>query len=425
MSLLGAMRAGVAGLQAQSTKFGAIADNISNSSTVGYKRADVQFTSMVTQPPTQTSYTSGGVLPAVRQQIDKPGSLLPTTSNTDLAIAGGGFFVVADHANAPDRTFALTRAGSFLPDDEGNLVNSAGYYLQGYALNADGTTVVPTPSTDTFNDLQTVNVKDLTFTGSATTVIDFAANLPAQETGTGTPPGAVFSTSVTYYDPLGNPRRLTLEWQADAVTANQWTLDIIDYEGTSLGTVDVAFNAGGPNAGSPQTYTTTLPIANGVVTLNTVDGQTIDLELGAPNTSTGIVQFAGSYEPSRMNADGAQLGVLQRVDISKDGVVYAVFNNGERTPVYQVPLAVVPNPNGLISEDGNVFLLGQDSGAMFLWEAGRGPSGDIVAGAVEASNVDIAEELTELIQTQRAYSSNAKIFQAGDEMMTVLTQLKR
>ena len=425
MSLMGAMRAGIAGLQAQSTKFGAIADNISNSSTVGYKRANVQFTSMVTQPPTQTTYTSGGVLPAVRQEIGRAGSLLPTSSTTDLAIAGGGFFVVADHASAADRSFALTRAGSFLPDDDGNLVNSAGYYLQGFPLNADGTTVNPTPSTDTFNDVETVNVNGLGFAGSPTTEIDFAANLPSQATGpagTGTP----FATNITYYDPLGTPRQMTLEWTPDIVTANQWTLDVIDYDGTSLGTVDILFNGvADPNPGMPMTYTTALPIANGVVSLTNVDGQAIDLRIGAEDTNGGIVQFDGDYAPNRMNRDGNQLGVLQRVEVDEEGVVFAIFNNGERTPIYQVPIAAVPNPNGLTSDDGNIFRLGRDSGPMFLWEGGRGPAGEVVAGALEASNVDIAEELTELIQTQRAYSSNAKIFQTGDEMMAELSQLKR
>ncbi|WP_119461145.1 flagellar hook protein FlgE [Rhodospirillaceae bacterium SYSU D60014] len=422
MSLMGAMRAGVAGLQAQSTKFAAIADNISNSSTVGYKRAEVQFTSMVTQPPTQTSYTSGGVLPSIRQEIGKAGTLLPTSSSTDLAIAGGGFFVVADHATAADRSFALTRAGSFVPDDAGNLVNSAGYYLQGFELNADGTPVIAAPSTDTFNDLETVNINNLTFAGSPTTRIDFSANLPAGAPGPGGT-GQVQTTSTTYYDPLGTPRRLTLEWTPDAATDNQWTLNVIDYDGTNIGTVDILFNGvADPNPGMPMTYTPAMP--TGVLGLTNVDGQPIDLDIGAVNTPNGIVQFDGDYQPE-IHSDGAQLGVLQRVEVDKEGVVYAIFNNGERTPIYQVPLAAVPNPNGLTSDDGNIFRLGQNSGQMYLWEGTHGPAGEVVASALEASNVDIAEELTQLIQTQRAYSSNAKIFQTGDEMMAELSQLKR
>lgn len=424
MSVLGAMRAGVSGLQAQAMKFGALADNISNSSTIGYKRADVQFTTLVTQAATSSEYTSGGVRPSVRMDVSSAGSLITSSSTTDLAIGGGGFFVVADSANSPNAAYALTRAGSFAIDKNGDLVNSAGYYLQGYALNSDGSTVVANPSQDSFADLETINVASLGFAGAPTTTIDFAANLPMQLTGTGTPT-APLQTSVTYYDPLGNARRMTLEWQPDAAVENQWTLNIVDYDGTSLGTVDYVFNATGANAGTPASIVTALPFANGMASLTTVDGQTIDLRLGEVNSLNGVVQFVGDYSPNRINIDGAQVGELLRVDIGEDGIVTAVFNNGQRTPVYKVPLANVTNPNGLVSEDGNTFRLSQDAGTMRLWDAGSGPAGDVISGALEASNVDIAEELTELIQTQRAYSSNAKIFQTGDEMLQELTNLKR
>jgi flagellar hook protein FlgE len=156
-----------------------------------------------------------------------------------------------------------------------------------------------------------------------------------------------------------------------------------------------------------------------------VDGQNIDLKLGAVDSFNGVVQFVGDYSPNRINADGSQIGQLQKVEIDKDGTMFAIFNNGQRTPVYQIPLADVPNTDGLVSEDGNVFQLSQASGAVRLWDALSGPTGEVIANALEASNVDIAEELTELIQTQRAYSSNAKIFQAGDEMLTELSRLKR
>lgn len=424
MSLLGAMRAGVAGLKAQSIKFGAIADNISNSSTEGYKRASVEFTTMVTQSPSRTNYTAGGVLPSVRTEIGKSGSLITSTSATDMAIGGRGFFTVSKNPGDPNRTFSLTRAGSFIPDKNGNLVNRAGYYLEGFALNPDGTSVIPSPSRDTFGDMETVNIANLGFAGQATANIDFAANLPQQLTGTATPTAPV-ETSMTYFDPLGASRRLTLEWQPDIATPNQWTLNVIDYDGTNIGSVDYTFHNAGALAGAPQTITTALPFANGTATLTTVDGQNIDLKLGAVDSFNGVVQFVGDYAPNRINADGSQIGQLQKVEIDKDGTMFAIFNNGQRTPVYQIPLADVPNTDGLVSEDGNVFQLSQASGAVRLWDALSGPTGEVIANALEASNVDIAEELTELIQTQRAYSSNAKIFQAGDEMLTELSRLKR
>ena len=145
MSILGAMYAAVSGLGAQSTKLGAISDNIANTSTTGYKRVEVEFASLVTEQVSRRSYSAGGVAGNVRRRVDAQGLLQATGSSTDIAINGDGFFVVSDtqNANPQQDLTALTRAGSFTTDDQGFLRNAAGYYLMGFALNPDGTTVNP------------------------------------------------------------------------------------------------------------------------------------------------------------------------------------------------------------------------------------------------------------------------------------------
>ncbi|MEO1420833.1 MAG: flagellar hook-basal body complex protein, partial [Pseudomonadota bacterium] len=136
MSIGSALQTGVNGLRAQSTKLAAISDNIANSSTVGYKRADAQFSTLVVNDGSDSIYTAGGVATTVRTEVSKAGTITGTANNTDLAVAGRGFFAVANSVDGSGA--ALTRAGSFRPDEFGNLQNSGGYYLQGFPLNPDG-----------------------------------------------------------------------------------------------------------------------------------------------------------------------------------------------------------------------------------------------------------------------------------------------
>jgi len=428
MSILGAMYSAVSGLGAQSTKLGVISDNISNSSTTGYKRSEVEFSSLVTQQISNHSYSSGGVQSDVRRQVDKQGLLQSTSSNTDIAINGGGFFAVSDTQNAdPSQDLiALTRAGSFEPDDQGFLRNAAGYYLMGWQLNPDGTTVNPAPARDTFASLEPVNVSGINFTGAPTQNMTFAGNLPAQ-LANGTP-GTPIRTDIEYFNDLGVSNTMTLQWtpSADGV-ANDWQLQIFD-SATGGGTTPVydqivSFNASGPNAGSPSS----IPgIAGGVLAIP-VDGgvQTVNLNVGDVNSSSGITQFAGEYTPTKITKDGALFGVVNTVEIDEKGIVTAVFNNGSRRPIYQIPIAIVQNPNGLTARDGTAFVQSRDSGSLYMWDAGTGPAGKTAGDSLEQSNVDIATELTNMIETQRTYSSNAKVIQTADEMLQELTQLKR
>ena len=153
--------------------------------------------------------------------------------------------------------------------------------------------------------------------------------------------------------------------------------------------------------------------------------QQINLDLGSLGQQDGITQFSGAYTPTRIERDGAQFGSLDRVEIDAEGVVTAIFDNGQVRPIYQIPIIDFVNPNGLTAVDGNAFQISDESGAYYLWDASSGPAGDINSSSLENSTVDIAEEFSNMIITQRAYSSNAKIIQTADEMLQELTNLKR
>lgn len=433
MSIFSALNSGVSGLAAQSAKFGAISDNISNSSTIGYKRTGVQFSTLVTANATPGTYSAGGVMADLKTQVSRQGIVQTSASATDLAISGRGFFVVSSQPDGQGEGASnkrLTRAGSFSVDENGNLKNTAGFFLQGWRLDEQGQVPGGDPSRTSFGTLETVNLSSITGLVKPTSRIDFAANLPASRTGQ-TPAAPSFSTSVDYFTRLGFTSRVTLEWQPSTVP-NQWTLSLDDVNGNQLGAFQLDFHDGsaGP-AGTLNTITAvgatppgSVDNANGTISV-TVDNQPITLSLGRSGATGGLTQWGDEYVPTKINKDGASYAPLERVEIGDDGVMTAIYRNGLRQAVYKMPLADVTNADGLRRMDGNAYQVSRESGDFYLWDAGTGTAGTISGGALEASNVDIAEELTSIIETQRAYSSNAKIIQTADQMLDEVSRLMR
>ncbi|MFI2769939.1 flagellar hook protein FlgE, partial [Sulfitobacter sp. M22386] len=396
--------------------------NIANANTVGYRRT---FSEFVTQ---NTGSTQAGVLTDVRADISANGNIMGTGRSTDLAVQGDGFFVVSRNPNDPvESNYYLTRAGSFTPDQDGNLRNSAGYFLSGFPTDASGAT--GSVSSTSYNDLSTVNVASYQVQGTPSTRVGVSGNVPAQETGAGTT-GTAFESTLRYVNQLGGSDALNLSWTPGA-TANEWTVNISDEAGNSYGDATVNFTDSGVNAGSPASYTPgTLPIdpATGVVTLQINNGgtpQPLEIDFGAPGTFEGMTQFSGDYTPPAFSDDGTETGSLERAEMSDSGILYGVFDNGQRRALFQVPLANVANPDQMRSVDGNAYVATRDSGAVSIGNPMLNGLGSINSGALEGSNVDIAEELTDLIQTQRAYSSSAKIITTSDEMLSETLSIKR
>lgn len=422
MSITSALQIGVSGLQANSSRVQNISSNIANANTVGYRRT---FSEFVTQ---NTGSTQAGVLTDVRADISANGNIMGTGRSTDLAVQGDGFFVVSRNPNDPvESNYYLTRAGSFTPDQDGNLRNSAGYFLSGFPTDASGAT--GSVSSTSYNDLSTVNVASYQVQGTPSTRVGVSGNVPAQETGAGTT-GTAFESTLRYVNQLGGSDALNLSWTPGA-TANEWTVSITDEAGNNYGDATVNFTDSGINAGSPASYTPgTLPIdpATGVVTLQINNGgtpQPLEIDFGAPGTFEGMTQFSGDYTPPAFSDDGTETGSLERAEMSDSGILYGVFDNGQRRALFQVPLANVANPDQMRSVDGNAYVATRDSGAVSIGNPMLNGLGSINSGALEGSNVDIAEELTDLIQTQRAYSSSAKIITTSDEMLSETLSIKR
>lgn len=521
MSLYGTMRTGVSGMNAQANRLSTVADNIANANTTGYKKAGTQFSSLIL-PTTGGAYNSGGVTTDVRYSISSQGTFTYTTSATDLAINGKGFFIV----EGTDGQEYMTRAGAFTVMDDGSMQNSSGFKLMGYEYSS---TTDPTIVVNGFDGLQQINLASgsLNATGSSKGSLD--VNLPSNE-----PVGYTKSTSLVAYDKQGNTR--LLEYVYTKVADNEWTVDVL-YNGSSIvnqpplattkvkvngnleraalpggtatgtvnildaagattavdvnytrtatgwdyvistggtpipgGTGSVEFDATGklvsgspakltvPNFGEVEVDLASLTMTDDPTSLTVIANGSTTSTVGAPITlefdglgklfnpptiSTGALtvdgtelgaltiningstQLSAPFDVSNGKIDGNGASKVTGYEISDDGVVYLKYANGDLMPKFRLAMANVQSPDNLNVLPGNIYSQSSDSGVVVMGYAGTNGYGAIISGALEDSNVDIAEELTSMIESQRNYTANSKVFQTGSELMEVLVNLKR
>ena len=437
MTISSSLNAGVAALAANATRLASISDNIANSSTYGYKRVETDFSSMVISSG-GAEYSAGGVRVTNQRLIDQRGPLVSTENATDLAVRGRGFLPVAqatevEVANGETQMY-LTTTGSFRTDSEGYLRTESGLVLLGWPAAADGT--VPTYPRDTSDGLEAVQINVNQFTGDPTTRMTLGINLPATNTeATGSFSGDVENLSVEYYDNLGTSESIDIAFTPTVPTSgssNEWTVTISDSAlGTVVGEYTLTFNdsrtAGGTLASvanTPAGLGGTYDSTTGTIIVN-VEGGPIEIDIGRIGEIDGITQLSDTFAPVNIAKDGSQVGNMTSVEVDANGFVHAFFDTGITRTIYQIPLVDLPNPNGMVALDYQTYLPSPESGSFFLWDAGDGPTGDIVAFAREESSTDVAGELTDMIQTQRAYSSNAKVIQTVDEMLQETTNIKR
>ena len=432
MSIYGGLYSGVSAIAAQSTAFGIISDNIANVNTVGYKASSARFQTLVTEGQTATKYMPGGVIARPFSDPERQGLLLGSSSTTDLAITGNGFFVVnAESTPNPNQDeYLLTRAGSFVPDENGNLINTAGYYLQGWATDSQGV-VTNATTQDLVSSLETVNIGGFNSTTAPTGNVSTTLNLPATAAT-----GSTETTNLTIFDSLGVGHLLTVNWTANAA-ANTWdyTVDVTNPDGT-VNTIagasgQMIFNGNGQlqsvdgTAGAAGTAgTSTIPVlaadfGNGSNLSNIV------INWGNFGSTSGLGQVSGDYQAVTLNQDGSGPSSLTGVDVDSEGFVTAQFANGETRIVYKLALAQVPAATQLKAQSGNTYSLSAGSGDLVLTEAGQLGAGLFESAALESSTVDLAEEFTDLIITQRSYSAATRIITTGDELLDEIIRVKR
>jgi flagellar hook protein FlgE len=449
MSISGALQTSITGLNGQSAAIGFISDNVANASTIGYKKVESRFQTLVTQSSAQANtHSPGGVINQPFFSNNTQGSIQQVSSTTSIALVGSGFIPVSKK-NGTDGTTGLptfettsyfTRVGDFNQNSDGFLVNSSGYFLRGWPIDPV-TGVVDSSATEE------VRVSNLLDAPVATNIVDYAANLPSNALNTSDSlPATLPASSIQIFDALGNARTLNLTWTRTGNNAWELALNAPGADTTTstvdFGPVTVIF--GGSIAGtdiSPGTIAS-LGTAGGLVgsAATAVDddaslsfsidygsgGQDIRLDLGSYGNSLGTTQYAGdTLTLNNFEQNGVPQGNFKNLAIDQDGFVSVTFDNGNVKNFYQIPVAKFRDPTELDRVAGNAFVETPSSGAAVLTQSGASGAGDYVSAAIEGSNVDIADEFAKLIVAQRTYSANARLITAADELLQETINIRR
>ncbi|MBR6079494.1 MAG: flagellar hook protein FlgE [Treponema sp.] len=463
--MMRSLYSGVSGLQNHQTRMDVIGNNISNVNTYGFKRGRVDFQDMISQQLSGAARPGeevGGVNPkevglgmtvASIDTIFTQGNLQSTGVSTDLAIQGNGFFVLK---NGEETLYS--RAGVFGVDANGTLVNPAnGFRVQGWmAQDVNGEQIVQTSATTT--DLVIpVGQKD---PPKATETVRYLCNLnknlpeiPENPTEADIMRGT-WQTEIDIYDSYGNTHQLHMDFQKVPGNPNQWTVaitvdpaaEVATETRAGIGTTDGVNNVytlNFDNLGTLQSVTdsagnTSNPTGNIILQASynvpdsnpDADGnpyrQTINLDLGTiGSVENTITQSASKSTTKAYFQDGYTLGYLDNFSIDQAGIITGVYSNGSTRTIGQIAMASFTNQGGLEKKGDNTYAESINSGMANIGEARTAGKGSFLAGTLEMSNVDLTEQLTDMIVTQRGFESNAKTIQTGDSMLETVINLKR
>ena len=479
MALSSALFSGITGLSSLGEAMQVIGDNIANVNTVGFKSSTFTFQDLLSQAVATQAGTSqvgkGTTLSDIYQSFSQ-GSFETTSSTTDLAIGGSGFFQVRE---AESTNMFLTRAGNFRFDKDGYLVNPEGYVVQGWELNDDGEDISST--TD-------IRLDSFTSPPSASDEIELILNLDESEAeaNTGdlqdawdpfdgtvyndTPMGEnqeLYQTSIKVYDNLGATHDITAYFDKTS-TDHTWEFVLtcnpeedersgfdagdnryargllgrgtLTFEESS-GKIDsmslwecIGHDGTDPTFGAEQDADDVN--ASGYLEFDTefISGETQAVALNFGSFSDGTnwapdslttTQYSKASTTVFQSSTGYGAGDLQGVNVDVDGVITGVYSNGEVIPLYRVAVADVVNPVGLEKVGGNLYKTTRLSGEAPTYHPGTNGTGNIAPNSLEQSNVDIANEFVKMITTQRGFQANSKIITVTDQMLAELINLKR
>ncbi len=412
-------RIALSGLNAASTDLEVTGNNIANSATNGFKESRAEFADLYASAIQDTSSNAVGQgvrVARVAQQFGQ-GSIDFTSNNLDLAISGQGFFVL----KGTDGTQAFTRAGAYSVDRDGYVINHAADRLQIYEA-VSGVGGATTFNTGVLQDLQLPTTPNAPQASSAVTAalnLNSTEPAPTAAFSTANPASYNGSTSTTVYDSLGNAHTATMYFrkQDPAVAPNTWD-QYIFIDGTQVGGANTLnFDSSGALTqvnGNPTTVAT-LPAydpANGANPIN----MTIDFG--------GTTQYGSSFAVNNLTQDGYTSGRLAGVDIDAEGVIFARYTNGQSSALGKVALAKFNNQQGLRQNGDTNWSESFASGTPQLGEAGTSSFGQIQSGALEASNVDIAAQLVNLITAQRNFQANAEVISTADSITQTIINMR-
>ncbi|EPF32416.1 flagellar hook protein flgE [Treponema maltophilum ATCC 51939] len=463
--MMRSLYSGVSGMHNHQTRLDVIGNNVANVNTTGFKKGRVNFQDMISQQlsgAAKPTVEVGGVNPkevglgvmvASIDTIFTQGNLQSTGVGTDVAIQGNGFFVLKDG----EETF-FTRAGAFGIDRDGTLVNPAdGMRVQGWmARDLNGEMVINTAG-NTQDLIIPVGSKD---PAKATQNVNFACNLnkntpeilegaTAADIAKGT-----WATEFKIYDSFGNTHNLAVSFARVAGTPNQWRATVnvdpdnadftqtrtglnttdgmgnsflvnFDNTGTLLSVIDSAGNVTNPSGEILLQTSFTVPESNPDADGNPLR-QTLNINLGTIGSQKNTVtQSASESSTKAFYQDGYTMGYLDNFKIDQTGVITGVYSNGTNRVIGQIAMASFTNQGGLEKAGNNTYVQSNNSGLANIGTSGIAGKGSLLAGTLEMSNVDLTEQFTDMIVTQRGFQANSKTIQTSDTLLETVLSLKR
>jgi flagellar hook protein FlgE len=408
----------LSGLRAASEDLAVTGNNIANASTVGFKRSRAEFGDVYAVSLVGGGGTAAGngvVVQEIAQQFGQ-GNISFTDNSLDLAISGGGFFILSDQGA---ETFS--RAGYFSLDSSGFIVSNNNSRLQGYGADATGTI-----QTGILTDLK-IPTSDIT--PSPTSAVDINFNLDSREAPITAPFVATdastwnSSTSLTVYDSQGNPHVMSNYFVKTA--DNTWRQHV-EIDGTNVITAgafanpyfEYSFNSDGTLASSLPAPTLTIDTWNPPGGSDQSPTSNFTLDIG---TST---QFGSDFNIASIDQDGFAPGRLAGVEVDKSGVLFARYTNGEALTLGQVVLGNFDNVQGLTPLGDSTWAQSFESGTPVRGVPQSGSLGALQSGALEESNVNLSEELVHLIIAQRNFQANAKTIETADTVTQAIINIR-
>ncbi|MBI3775917.1 MAG: flagellar hook protein FlgE [Gammaproteobacteria bacterium] len=407
-------RTALSGLNAAQTDLNVTGNNIANANTTGFKSSRTEFVDVYAASFLGVSAATAGSgvrVSSIAQDFSQ-GNIAISANNLDMAINGDGFFVLNDSGND-----VYSRAGNFHVDRDGYVVNSQDAKLQVYPASTAGNY-----DTGVLTDLKLLTAEGVP---SATTTLQVGINLPASASEPAMPFAAnnpdTFnaSSSTVIYDSLGSSHTSTLYFRKDETTppgVNLWNAYLYT-DGTLVTSggaspTQLSFNPDG-------TLATAQPIAfDNYTPTNGANAISQDVNF------TSTTQFGSPFSVNTLSQDGFSTGRLSGIAIDSDGVVSARYTNGQSTTLGKVAMATFANNNGLNQLGNTNWGQTYTSGDRILGQAGRGTFGLLQSGAVESSNVDVAEQLIGLITAQRNYQANAQVISTENQVSQTIINIR-
>ena len=416
MGISSAMFSGVSGMNTATTAMSVIGNNISNSNSVGFKSSSTVFSDLLSSTIATAGGTGqvgrGAAVEAVPTNFSQ-GTFQNTSSSTDLAVEGDGFFVLSQPTTG---SLSYTRDGSFSFDADGYLTSASGLRVQGQAYDASGNLVGGAP-----NDIQVQSGSLVP--AQATSTMTLTNNLDANATvPTATPFDPAnqatynFATGTQVYDSLGNAHTLTTYFAKNS--SNTWDWHVVDESGN-----EVANSSTAPNA--QLTYNPDGSLAGGgSATISGLNWNNGSVSPQSVNLNFASTQYSSTSQSISQSQDGYAPGTLSGTSVDNDGNVVATYSNGQKVNVASVALASFSNPQGLSKSGNNLFTATSASGGAQTGVSGP-QHGTIFADSLEQSNVDLGTEFVNMITVERGYQANSKVITTVDQMMQSLISLKQ